>query len=124
MTQGSRRSGKGGALVGLLMLTVGAIMLLDQQQIFHLGNAWRLWPVFMIVVGLYSLVESKGQHIVHNLIVVGIGVLFLAINLDLWGLRMRHFAPVVVLIVGLSFVIDALFGRKRRDDESIDGGVQ
>lgn len=124
MTHENRRSGRGGALVGLILLTVGAIMLLDAQHVLRLGNAWRLWPVFMIVVGVYSIVESGGRKLLHNLLVVGIGVLFLAINFDLWGLRMRHFAPIVVLIVGVSFVIDALFGRKGREDESIDGGVR
>ncbi|HEX7880897.1 MAG TPA: DUF5668 domain-containing protein [Candidatus Eisenbacteria bacterium] len=123
MTSGTRRSGKGGALVGLVLLTLGAVMLLHEQHLFHVGNAWRLWPLFMIVVGLHGLFDSGRRHLLHSLLVVGMGFLFLAINFHLWGLRMRHFAPVVVLIVGLSFVIDAIFGRRKKDEETIDGGV-
>jgi len=121
MRHGTRRSGRGGALVGLILLTVGAIMLLDEQRIFSIGNAWRLWPLFMIVVGLHSMFESGRRRLLHSLLVVGTGVLFLAINFHLWGLRMRHFAPIIVLVVGVSFILDAIFGRRGRDDESIDG---
>jgi hypothetical protein len=123
MTQGIRRSGHGGAFVGLMLLLLGGIMLLHEQEVFHLGSAWRLWPLFMIVVGLHSMIEMGRQKLLHNLIVVGIGILFLAINFHLWGLRMRHFAPLVVLIVGASFVLDAFLGRRGRDDASINGGV-
>ena len=123
MTHGIRRSERGGALVGLILLTLGAIMLLHEQEIFHMGRAWKLWPLFMIVVGLYSMFESGRQKLLHNLLVVGTGVLFLAINFNLWGLRMRHFAPIVVLIVGVCFVLDAVFGRRGKDDTTVDGGV-
>ena len=120
------RNKRGGALlVGSLMLATGGIMLLHELNLFHIGRAWRLWPVYMIIVGLWSLFTCRRGRVFSGLLVTGMGVLFLAINFHLWGLRMSYFAPIVVLITGVSFVIDALLARRDPPDDGVPtGGIQ
>ncbi|MDZ4806086.1 MAG: DUF5668 domain-containing protein [Candidatus Eisenbacteria bacterium] len=122
MSNKSDRPGPGGGIfVGLLLLTVGAIMLLNQH--FHFGNFWQLWPVFMIITGIHSLVNNGRRALFSGILLVGMGFLFLGINYGLVGLRMRHFAPLVVLIIGLGFIVDAVVGRRGRNDQAPTGGA-
>lgn len=122
MSNKSDRPGRGGGVfVGLLILAVGAIMLLNQN--FHFGNAWQLWPVFMIIAGVHSLVSNGRRAPFSGILLVGMGLLFLGINYGLVGLRMRHFAPLVVLIIGLGFIVDAVVGRRGRNEQSPTGGA-
>ena len=111
-------------LVGLLLLVTGAIMLLDEQRFFHIGNAWRLWPVFMMVIGINGLIRARRRSIFSGLLMVGMGFLFLGINFGVAGLRMRYFAPIVVLITGISFMVDALVGRRGGGNEDLPPGGQ
>lgn len=122
MSNGSVRKGQGsGIFVGVLLLAVGAIMLLNEN--IHFGNAWRLWPVFMIIAGINDLFNKGRRALFSSILLVGMGFLFLEMNYRVIGLNMRHFAPIVVLIVGLGFIVDALERQRGRDDEPPTGGV-
>ncbi|TPW16616.1 MAG: hypothetical protein FD129_701 [bacterium] len=122
MSHRSNRKGKGsGIFVGVLLLATGAIMLLNQTLDFR--HAWRLWPVFMIIVGINTLINRGRRHLFSSVILIGMGVLFLEMNYHMLGLSMRHFAPIVVLIVGLGFIADALERQFGRDNEPPAGGA-
>lgn len=122
MSNESVQQGRGrGVLIGVLLLAVGAIMLMSENV--HFGNVWRLWPVFMIIAGINSLFEKGRRTLFSSILLVGMGFLFLEMNYRVIGLNMRHFAPIVVLIVGLGFIVDALERQRTRNDNFPTGGA-
>ncbi|MFC1619700.1 LiaI-LiaF-like domain-containing protein [Candidatus Neomarinimicrobiota bacterium] len=96
-------------LIGALILTIGALFLLQNFDVLDFGNVvahW--WPLIMVIVGLDRL--RKGDRSGGTILLI-VGVAFLTATLDIirWGSIFR-FWPVVLILVGLSIL---LRGRNR-----------
>ena len=101
------RSGpKGGVITGLSIVIIGVILLLAQIGLLHLHNLWRFWPVFLVVVGLSKVVEASApaQRIWGGMIVL-IGGLLLAHNLDRFPWGIEQLWPMFVIAGGLAMLI-------------------
>ncbi len=100
-----RRHGYGTAILGLGVLTLGAVLLLDNFGIVAADNLYDYWPVFLILVGVSHFVRPEGsRRVFAGLVWIAIGGIVLLSNLayiafDIWDLW-----PVVLLIIGGSLV--------------------
>lgn len=91
-----------GALVGGLIIAVGALFLLNNIGIIHVSNFWEYWPLILIVFGMARLVEARGPGaIIAGAIMAGIGALILAYNLRLIYFDWRMVWPVLLIAWGL-----------------------
>lgn len=94
------------ALLGFLLIAVGAVLLLDQAGTIEAGEVigdW--WPLVPIVLGTGQLLEQRRLN-VGPLIVIGVGVLLLLNQLeilqyDIW----RVVWPVLLIIAGLALLV-------------------
>jgi hypothetical protein len=105
-----------GLVGGLVLITVGALFLLDQMR---WGFGWRfseLWPLILVVIGLASLARHRGRRW-GGLWVVLVGVMLLLDQMRV--MSMDRSWPLFVVGGGLSLI----FGgpRRRRTDE--EGGT-
>lgn len=98
-------------IAGFSFLLFGGLLLLKTTG--HLRSAGALWPVFLIIAGLFSLYYSFIKGSTERYILVGMvctlgGVFFLLSNTVLSEGDMRKLWPVFMLIAGVSLVPYAL----------------
>jgi predicted membrane protein len=90
--------------VGALILTIGALFLLQNFDILDFGHVvahW--WPLIMVIVGLDRL--RRGDRPGGTILLI-VGVAFLTATLDIihWGSIFR-FWPVILILIGLSILL-------------------
>jgi predicted membrane protein len=101
-----RRHGFGTAILGLGVLTLGAILLLDNFGIIRGEDFYEFWPVFLILIGVSHLVRPKGsRRVFAGLVWIAIGGIVLLSNLGYIAFEIWDLWPVVLLIIGGSLVL-------------------
>lgn len=111
---------------GLIIVGIGVVFLLRQLNVpefdfdINIGYLFKTyWPLFLIIPGLRGLLfqdrYNQGQSF-GNLVLVGIGAIFLSENLGWfdfsWGDLFRFIFPIGIILFGLSF----LFKNKKHDN--------
>jgi hypothetical protein len=111
-----RRHGRGlpGVVFGLLIVTAGTLMLLDNLDIVDSRYWWRLWPVALIVIGLAkfgSAIGSGGR--LWGGILIAAGGTLLASNFDYLPVRASAVIwPMIIIAFGVHMLLRAI-GRRR-----------
>ncbi len=121
---GPRRGCRGGAgnrlWIGLLLIGLGTLFALANYGYVDMAPFWRLWPLFLIFFGLRSTLRHRGRN-AGGLILLLLGIWFLARNFDLVPLDGRLFPASILVIVGFSFALSALV--PRRPPSAVRGGA-
>ncbi len=91
--------------LALILIAVGTLFLLDNLNVFDIGDFWEFWPVILIAVGLSKLTGSNFQDKSSASVLIGIGVLFLLLNLDIlyWD-EIWQFWPLILILIGVSII--------------------
>jgi predicted membrane protein len=96
----------GRLLLGLTVLTIGAVFLLDALGVLNADRAidhW--WPVVIVAGGLLTLAE-RPPALMRGTILTGIGVVLLLFTTDLLHRNAWNYVwPAVVIILGLVIVL-------------------
>jgi len=110
-----RRSG-GQALVGALLLTVGALLFAQNLDLFEVRQYWRYWPVLPLGLGIIKLVtgQSRGDQ-AFGIFLTCLGAGQLAKTLGYWSPGPADIVAVTLIVVGAFFIGRGLFGRSEPD---------
>ena len=100
-------------VLGLVVIAVGAMALLDRQQLFGLPLLRTFWPLALVLLGLSRLAwpARAGGGLVAAALVVA-GSLLTARNLGYTGFSLRDWWPAFIVLAGLSIVLRGLFPRR------------
>jgi len=102
-----QRSGK--ALVGLILLTIGCILLLQTLDLFFIPSWVLSWPVFLILIGCF-IGSRQGFNQPSAFMPVIIGLIFLS-NRILPDMNLsRLFWPFIIIALGIWMIL----GKKNR----------
>jgi predicted membrane protein len=102
---------RGRLLLGFVLITLGVLFLLDQNDVLDAGNLladW--WPVVFVVAGFLYLSFSP-RHIMVPAVLVIIGLALLARSLDFvpdW--LQTIFWPLVLVVIGLWVIFGSGIG--------------
>nr|MCU0235062.1 DUF5668 domain-containing protein [Thermoanaerobaculales bacterium] len=92
-----RRHGFGSAILGLGVLSLGAVMLLDNFGVVDGEELFDFWPAFLILIGVSHLVRPAGsRRVVGGLIWIAVGAIVLLGNLGLISFEIWDLWPVVL----------------------------
>lgn len=98
---------------GLLLLGAGAFLLLVNLDLIPQGVA-DLWPVPVILLGIWLIVVAagrpRGRGLTAGIVVSAVGVFWLAESLK-W-IAEDLFLPVLLMSIGLGIVLRGLFFRR------------
>ncbi len=96
---------------GFVLIVVGTLFLLDQLNVADAGHIIaRYWPVILIVIGLWILVTHDFRNSLGGLVLVGVGAIFLLINLDIFHEDVWSYAwPLAIIVVGLWLILRPRF---------------
>lgn len=96
---------------GLILIFIGGWFLAQNLGI-ALPNIWNLWPAFIILGGISSLVSyfsqgrSNSSHLFNAALSFMLGAFFFMFSLGIWQWSMMaQFWPLLLIIVGLAFFI-------------------
>jgi len=100
-----------GLLPALVIIAIGLVFLLNNLHVLYMDQWYRYWPVILIAAGLARLVDAPGTGPrVFGGVLVGIGALFLADNMNLIRLSWDDFWPLILIGVGLLMLVNRLSG--------------
>ncbi|MFN2514379.1 MAG: LiaI-LiaF-like domain-containing protein, partial [Pyrinomonadaceae bacterium] len=80
-------------------------------DIYEADHLLEFWPVILILIGLVRLLDRHAEKF-SSVILIGIGTLFLLLNLDLIKFDIFELFPLIFAIIGLKLVWEAF---QRRD---------
>lgn len=98
-------------LTGFLLLVAGVLFFVDRATNFDLAFPLISWEFFLIVAGIY--IGEKSNFMGYNwLVCIGIGAFFLFDDFfPHFDLR-HYFAPIILVIIGLYFIMGPKSMRK------------
>jgi hypothetical protein len=101
---------------GLGVIGIGVLALLDNLGVFGMPLLRTFWPLILVLFGVSHLVapRHRGSWLVGVVLVV-IGGVMTAHNLDLLHFRARDWWPVLVIAAGASILMRGLFPHRHRE---------
>lgn len=103
----------GRLLFGLVLLTVGVLITLDNLDLMETGYILRWWPSLLILIGLGKLTGiGTSRHLVWGTMFTLFGGLWLGDALGRWDFEFWNFWPLVMIFVGGSLLSRGLRGAK------------
>ena len=98
---------------GLVILTIGVLLTLDKLGWIEVASIGRLWPVFLILLGVSRLVQPASEPgRGFGAILVFVGGWWLLYNLDLTEIWLFDYWPLIFVVVGLSILWRAASQRR------------
>lgn len=93
-------------ILGIIIVVIGIGLLLDAAGIFHFWSSvgdW--WPLILIVIGIMNW-KSNPASTFGPLILIGLGIVFLLSNLDIFTGDVWNYAwPVIVILIGYRMIV-------------------
>lgn len=126
---GKRPSSRDGLRAGLTigggLIILGSGFLLNRLGLLGGLEAWQVWPVFLIWMGLLKIAVGRSvQHAIEAVIAIGIGAVAGAHYLGYIHLEWGVIWPVLLIIAGLFVFMGAVRSARRRQTKrrrSADG---
>ncbi|MBZ5580708.1 MAG: cell wall-active antibiotics response protein [Acidobacteriia bacterium] len=95
----------------LILIVVGAIFLLTNLHVFPPDWNWgTLWPVILIVLGLYKMVDGGGRRTSTRggAILLAIGAVFLLDNFGILPVPVWELWPLLLIALGFGLLLDRI----------------
>ncbi len=99
----------------LILIVVGAIFLLTNLHVFPPDWNWgTLWPVILVVLGLYRLVDGGSRRSnAGGAILLGLGAVFLADNFGVIPVPLWDLWPLLLIALGFGLLLDRIPWQQR-----------
>ena len=99
--------------IGLFFILLGVSLLIATNDLFHLGNIsnYFIWQTALIFVGLLFILNLK---FTGGLLMIAAGVWFLLDDIYVVTPEIIKtiYWPVVIVLIGLSFILSSVFKLK------------
>lgn len=90
---------------GIIIILVGIVFMLDNLEIIYAGDYLRYWPALLIIWGISKITQSQGTPgKAFGWVLMGIGAAMLLDRLDFITFRLHDWWPVILIVIGLSFL--------------------
>lgn len=100
-------------IFGLAIIIAGLVMFLENVDVIGYVNIWEWWPVLLVLLGIGQLAQPKEcRQPWTGLILVGVGLLLLGGNLELFDFYFTDLWPLILILIGLSILKHNTWKRK------------
>ena len=91
--------------VAVVLIAFGALLFLDNIGVLHIQRIYEYWPVVVIAFGGAKLIYRPSlTGAVWSLFLIGVGSLFLLVNLDIFRIRHDSTWPLSLLFITFGFL--------------------
>jgi hypothetical protein len=95
----------------LVLISVGALFLLNNLQIIRFHDIFVYWPVALVAWGIYKVVDQPAsKDKVVGAILIGIGGILLMGNLGIPHMGWGDLWPLILIAIGVLMLTDRLAG--------------
>lgn len=107
---------RGRWLTGTVIVLIGVFFLLDTTEVLDTSQVFLFVPSVVIVLGLYMLIRHRFRHLFGPGVVLLFGVAWQLVALDYYsfGELFGTYWPVLVILFGLSLLVQRRRDAKRR----------
>jgi predicted membrane protein len=105
-------------VIGVFLIVFGALLTLDRMQVLSAGHTLRYWPVALIALGTWVVVERRGtQRTLPGYAMIVIGALLLLDALGVVRVRFWElFWPMIIVLVGARLIMHTPGQRRTRHE--------
>jgi len=111
-------------VIGLGLLSVGALLLLERLDVLNAGDAiadW--WPLILIVLGVVQLIESPHHYLIPATLIV-VGGLLLVGSLEVANVTIDELiGPAVLVVIGVYLLLGLRFRHSTAYDDTVSSFV-
>lgn len=104
---------RGNALLGVILIVLGALFLLSNFDLVDFGNliaTW--WPMILIIIAVSNLTSSAERRSGGAYLLLAVGILLQAIMLDIFSWSVFSYAwPVILILLGLRILFGSRLAR-------------
>jgi hypothetical protein len=95
----------------VILIGIGSLFLLNNLGIVYFHDIFRYWPVILIVVGIFRLIDSpnSGSRVAGG-ILIAVGGVALPITLGILDLSWNQIWPLFLIGLGVLMLTDRLTG--------------
>jgi hypothetical protein len=107
-----RRTSRGQAVAGLLLLTVGSLLFAQNLGLYEVRQFWRYWPVLPLTIGVVKLFtgQSRNDQAI-GIFLTCLGAGQLAKVLGYWSPGPADIVAVILIVFGGVMIGRGVFGR-------------
>ncbi len=104
--------------ISIVLIGVGVLFLLQNFDIFYIGDFWDYWPLLLIAVGVSKLLHSNFKDVYSASVLIVLGALLQIMILDIVELSdILQFWPVILIIIGIRIILN----QRRTGELEIEG---
>ncbi len=95
---------------GGILLILGTALLLNNLDVFYLGQVWRYWPLLLVLFGIGKLImaETPRQR-GGGVWLIFLGAWFYISIFKVFGFGFHDSWPILLVGVGVSMVVKSLY---------------
>jgi predicted membrane protein len=93
-----RGRGRGGIIMGVILILIGLAFLLDHMGIIYIGYLWRFWPLLLVLAGLWNFLS---RHRAWGIILTLAGVVLQLNELNITHFGWSQFWPMILIALGI-----------------------
>lgn len=87
--------------ISVILISVGLLILLDNFNVFYLGDIWSYWPLALIAIGVVKLVGSNYKDLFSSGILILIGTVFLLDEMNIFYIDdIFELWPLILIFIG------------------------
>jgi hypothetical protein len=99
----NRKIDRGALGAGFVLITIGALMLVDRYSVLEFGDlVRRFWPLALILIGIPKLVRRATLW--HGLWLIVIGTWLQLIQFRFLGMTYRNSWPLLLIAIGAGMI--------------------
>ena len=107
----------GSIVPGLLIMTVGLVILLDNLNLVRSGQVFRFWPVVLIVIGVKNLYQARDRSsATGGTLLASVGGLLLLNSLDILDFNIFQLWPLFLVMFGFHMVMRTISSPGQPDE--------
>lgn len=85
----------------VILILVGIFLLLENLDIYYLGGLWDYWPLILVGIGVFRLLNSSFRDIYGGMMFIIFGGLLLLLTLDVYDFEdIWQFWPIILILIG------------------------
>ncbi len=97
---------------GLILVSLGVLLLLDNLNILDVDHWWHYWPMILVILGMNKMIDfESAKEFVSGVWFVVLGLWLYACFEHIWGLTFRNSWPVLLIGWGGCEVLKAVLQR-------------